>query len=393
MGAPLQAASLISDLDQLKVTSPEMVFHVNLEGDFASIGDQLSKLYGAWLVSGPEVPPIPLDFARLFDHLGLTALNSLTMVSEPHPRSGFLNQSLARFSDVPTGLFGLQGSENQPFAVAQYAPADADLALEMSLNASEALLIVRKVMVDLMGPLGQGLLDAQLAQPLVPNGPPLEALVQRLNTRLSVVARLGEPAPSNRSGLDVLPAINLVIRAARIGDLLDTLAPALHSAGFSSAPQQEGIVWEKSLQSDDGVLQLRLSRGSPEDDLILMLGKDTQAWIDQPSDRLAQNTAFLDFTRDLPGEGLAFWYSSEKFAAAQVRGLVLQPESEEAFKPLLQSIGSLLESLSGQQASALFMEANALRVMTFQPTSYPSGMAFAAMALIPTLLASESDSY
>lgn len=382
---PLLGSGLLRDLDQLDVTSPEMVLHLNLEDDFAALGSQLGRLYGAWLMSGPEVPPVPLDFPRLFDRLGFNALSSVTLVSEPHPRSGYLNQSLVRFKGAPSGLFLLQGSENRSFSVARYAPADADLALEFSLNSSEALRMLRTILSDLMGPLGQGLLDAQLGQPLVPEGPTLENVIQRLNTRLMVVARVGTPDEASILGPEAPPLRNLVIRAAGIGDLLDAFAPLLQAAGYSRLDESDELAWVRSVQEKEFLLDLRLSRTGPDQDLVLMLGKDTPTWM-KGGTRLGDDALYLEFTQDLPTEGLGFWYHSAGFGAAQVGALVSKSNPQNALIPLRQTIASMMDGLSGQQASVMFMDQNALRVMAFQPVSYPSGLAFGTLALIPAIL-------
>jgi hypothetical protein len=389
---PALQANLLETLQHLEVESPEIVIHVDTSDDMMAAGDALTELYGAWLVTGPEIPPVPIDFKRLFEHLGISSIRSFTAASEKRAPSGYLNQSLLRFTSGPQGLFLIQGNANLPFSVASTAPADTDLAIEWSIHLGEALRILRSVIVDLMGPLGQGLLDAQLSEPVVPDGPTLKALFDRFNTRIHVIARIPETPAITPAGLGQLPVQNLVVRLAEVGDVLETIVPSLTKAGFVPLLNTRQPAWELSIQSETLDLYLRITRSASSKDLLLLLGKGTEEWINNRTSSLAESARYANFVEGLPEEGLGFWYNSERFASAQAQTVTSLEGLGPEFKPLSQTLASLLKALTGEQAGASFLENEALRTMAYQPASFKANVAIAGIALIPAIIAIEKGS-
>ena len=148
-------------MDRLSVENPEFVVHMNLENDFQSLGSFLSQAYLAHLAASPDKPPVPIDFNQLFGHLGLADITSTIWTSEALPEGGFINKSMVEFTESPKGLFLLFGDENLPFSISRTAPGTADLAAELNFNGKILFEILRSFVIDMMGPMGEGLIDAQ----------------------------------------------------------------------------------------------------------------------------------------------------------------------------------------------------------------------------------------
>jgi hypothetical protein len=381
----LGATNFLQAMERLEVQSPELVVFMDLEDDFSAMGKHLSDVYNAWLLTGPDVPPVPVDFSRLFNHLGLLSLKSYTLVSETHSKAGYLNQSLLSFKETPLGLFLVFGERNKPFSIAQEAPADADFAVEFSIDGNRGFEILKAILIDMMGPIGQGLIDSQLNEPVAPDGPTLQQIIDRLETQIQVFSRM-QTQPDATTPSTTLPIDNLVIKANNLGSLLQAFAPLLKKSGFIAVPGSNGTIWELSINEAPVRLLIRIGLIPSSDDLLLTVGKGTDEWYNNKTASLADNPQFSDFVVDLPTSGLGFWYNSEDFASAQARQFTqglsdagLGPE----YLPLINHLEGLMEMILGKQAGTIFFEENALRSVSYQPASYKENAAIAGAVVIP----------
>lgn len=376
----LAGASYSESMQRLGLSSPEFVFHVDVEGDFATAGAFLTEAYMAYLMTGPQVPPVPVDATALFNRLGLKNLTAFSAVSEPREEGGFRNQMLYQFSGSPKGLFLLTGEVNQPFSVQESAPADADLAAEFAFNGIALYQIAREILVDVMGPMGQNMIETQLNQPVVPDGPTYADLLNRLSTRAQIVAR-----PEVATSGDPLNAVPLLhgqaaIRFANVADLLETVAPLLELAGFARSGD---ALWESSFPAGESTLSLFLEPISGSNDLLLSLNEASREWYRTgKSATLAESAEFKKAIAGLPESGLSFWYSSERLSRIQLQSLESQLGTDPKFLPVIRIVQDFLGRFTGSQSGISRLEPDAYRVVSLQPASYKTNIALAG-ALIP----------
>ena len=228
----IQANTYQASMERLSPENPEFLFHVDLEKDFSLLGDFLTEAYLAYQTASPTASPVPVNYEQLFARLGLTNLRSATFTSERSGDSDFFNQGMFLFAGAPGGAFLLMGDSNEPFTVLSSVPADAAFFAESGLSGPALLGIIRNIAVDMMGPMGQGLIDAQLLQPITPDGLTAQDIINRLDTRVHIAIK-PDAVPDSKS----LPAMAMLngkfaIRIMGIGDLLDSLAPILQGTGF-----------------------------------------------------------------------------------------------------------------------------------------------------------------
>jgi hypothetical protein len=374
----VHASSFAATMDRLGVQDPEFIFHVNLENDFQTAAAFLTDAYLAYLMTSPDIPPVPVDFNRLFGHLGLLPATSFSVVSEARQGGGFSNQMLFRFSEAPSGLFLLGGDRNEPFSILQAAPVDADLVAEMSLNGVGLFNIVRSVVIDIMGPMGQGLIDGQMNQPVVPDGPTLADIINRLTTRVQVAIKPAEEADIQAALLNGQSAV----RVGNIADLLQSFAPFLEQAGFAPMDDPHGLAWTMAVPGTQVPVTVLLQPVPETNDILVSLNESSRAWFLGGGAPVSANPEFRKAAAGLPQSGLSFWYSSERFSAMQIQSLDAQMGADPQFAPLIQTLQAMLQRYVGPQAGVALLEDDAYRVINFQPGSYKTNIALAG-AIIP----------
>ncbi|NDV61133.1 hypothetical protein G0Q06_01575 [Puniceicoccales bacterium CK1056] len=382
MSSPFSGA-----LERLSVENPEFVAYADFRGDVQAAGSFFTDAYLAYLMTGPEVPPIPVDFQRLFENMGLTSLESAVAVSEARSGGGFTNQMLMEFSEAPKGLFVLFGDSNQPFSIQKTAPADADIVLEMNLNGVALYTMIRNVVIDIMGPMGEGIIDAQMNKPILPEGPTVAEIISRLTTRIQIAAKpdggmevAGPPALAMLQG-------KAAIRIANVADLLDTFAPILQQAGFTANESAGTTEYKLTVPVETQSLAIFLSPVKGSNDLMVSFNEGSKEWFLQSPESISSSADFQKETAGLPGNGLSFWYTSAAFAEMQIAQLDAQVVGNEKLLPIITALKSLLMNYTGPQAGVSFLEDKAYRVINFQPTSYKTNLALAG-AIIPITFAS-----
>jgi hypothetical protein len=357
-----------------------------MQGDFETAGSFFTDAYLAYLMTGPSVPAIPLDFKSLFGHLGLSSLQSAMAVSEARPGGGFSNQMLLEFSEPPKGLFLLSGDSNQPFSIQTVAPADADMVAEMNFNGLAVYTIIRNVVVDFMGPMGEDIIKAQMNQPVFPEGPTLAEIISRLTTRMQFAFKLASgPGVAAPSPLAMLQG-NAAVRIANVADLFESLTPILQQRGFVPTGADGSMEIRLPLPDQAQPLVIYLSPVEGSNDLMVCLNEGSREWFLNPAKAIASDEQFLAETAELPASGLSFWYATADLAELQIQQLDAQVAGNERFLPIITALKSLLMNYTGPQAGVSFLEGNAYRVTNFQPTSYKTNIALAG-AVIPVSIA------
>jgi hypothetical protein len=368
-------------LDRLSVANPEFVFHLNLEDDFTIFGNFLSEAYLAYLSASPETPPVPVNFDLLFQRLGLSNLRAFTMTSQRSPKGGFINQNLFLFDGSPSGAFHLTGDLNQPFSLPVDAPADANFVAEFNLNAKALVEMIRNLAIDMMGPMGEGIINAQLVQPITPDGLTLQDIIDRLNTRVQVAIKPNLKAMED--GPVALALLNgqFAMRADNLGELLVSLAPILQGAGFTELtdPGQSG--WKLSVPVEEFPITVYIQTVTDSNDLLITLSGGSKDWFLSSPEKIGSSAEFLAAIEGFPKSGLSLWYDDGTISSLQISNLKSGFEENPEMLPFMESIVGIMNNFTGKQAGVSFLEDDAYRVESWQTTSYKSQVALAGIAL------------
>ena len=376
---PALANNYADAMSELGVKEPEFILHLDVENDFNTLGQLLTRLYLEYLKTSPEVPPIPVSFDALFHRLGLSNIRSLTMVSERNGE-GFLNQALTRFEGSPQGLFRVIGDSNEAFGLLESGPADADLLLEMSFKMPALLEIVRSMAFDLMGPTGQGLVDAQLMQPVNESGMTWMDIINRIDTRIQFAASLPDtPNP------ELPPAMRLVesragLRLQGMGDLLAALGPMLQGAGFTEVPASGQTAWQLVRSNDLFPVEVRIESLPESGDLLLTYSGDARDWFLSGTGISPELAELMASHPGIPRTGLSFWYDSGTLSRMQVENMWADLEMEEKYAPVLAILQDFILGLTGRQVAVGVVGPSSHRSIALQPASYKTSIA--AMGVI-----------
>lgn len=374
-----QAQSYQESMDRLSAENPEFVFHADLDQDFSVLGNFLTKAYLAYQTTSPEIPPVPVDYEMLFTRLGLTNLRSATFTSERETGGAFLNKGIFLFEGAPGGAFLLNGSTNQPFTILSSAPADAAAFGEVGLEGTALLEIIRNVAIDLMGPMGQGLIDAQLSQPVTPDGLTGLDIINRLNTRIQVAFKPGTPDDTEAHPAMVLLKGNLAIRLMGVGDLLTSVAPLLQGVGFM--PTESGTAWTFTSPSPELPLELQLEALSDSNDLLITTSPASRDWILTSGNSIAESAELQEAIKDFPLSGLSIWYDDGTIGELQIDNALADLKDNEKLLPVMDSLVSFLKAFTGAQSGVTWLEDDAYRSLSRQPTSYKTQAALTAVAI------------
>jgi hypothetical protein len=371
-------------LQRLSVESPEFVLHANMEQDFSTLGNLFTEAYRAYQMATPEAPPVPINYEMLFQRLGLTTLKSFTITSEKIGEKGFMNQALFHFDGAPGGAFHLMGDTNQPFTIASEAPADAAMAAEFRIKGSAFLDMVRLIAIDIMGPLGEGLIDAQLSQPITPDGLTILDVANRLDTRCLFAVK-----PDTESNPAMGPLTGMVaIKMVGIGDLLSSLEPLLQGSGFVRSTDGPSSAWTLSLPNPELPLSISIETIPQTNDLLLTLSEGSRDWFLADDRKIGSSEAFKLAVEDFPSTGVSLWYDDGTISAMQVDNFITEFESNPNLAPVMESLANFMKGFVGGQSGISYFEEDAYRVMSLQKTSYKTQFAVAGMVVPMSLAAS-----
>jgi hypothetical protein len=304
-----------------------MVFaYVNLQNDLHQLAEVLNKVYREYLNQQPDIPPFPVDIAKVFERAGLSDISGITLASHPLENGYFLNRSLISLkSGQPNGLLKIFSHENSPFLAAERFSADVDFIFETNFSASNLLELVRNLTIDLMGPMGVGLVDMQLNVQIEGTGSTLRSLILQLDSRVQFALKHASlELVYNEEADSFLPAnpaplFAVVLKDA--GSLFPKLQPMLTSLGMA-VTRINGHHWVRLLVPNlPPEITIYAGHSLESGDLIFSSSPEHWQTLTGSTDKLADNPDFLNLRQQLPQTASQYAYNSERFNTEQINEL------------------------------------------------------------------------
>jgi len=310
--ASFEDASAYIDLDG------SMVGYMGFEGDGQEIGAELNDIYQKILASRPEMPPIPVDFTLLIENLGFGSLKAIAMSSKDVEAGLHRNRSAALLNGAPKGLFAIYDLEPLTFTAAAMAPADASAAMTISVNLGALRDTSTLIMQQVMGPMGEGMIQQQLAQIIPETDINYNELIDALSGKWD-----GFWHQSYRE--DFQQEFKFWVSIEGAGSLLPRLQAMAEGMGVPFSEDEEGLKANfSSLLGEAAVIGLYVESPKDSDSLIVYSHSD---WTPESGGaRLADSDAFKDLAKRLPSEGIAFSYSVGADLEPILAGMAAMPQ-------------------------------------------------------------------
>ncbi|WP_138223202.1 hypothetical protein [Nibricoccus aquaticus] len=143
-GAPTEPNPLNAVRREL---SPDALFYtyIDFEGGWGQVGRELSDTLKA-----SSFADKPIDLPGAFEAIGLSQIRAIGLSSDAVP-GGYDNRFFLYTPTGRAGVFSLFPGKPQPFQAAQFAPADADLVLDLRLDLPALIKTVESVAVKFTG--------------------------------------------------------------------------------------------------------------------------------------------------------------------------------------------------------------------------------------------------
>ncbi|MGB0744176.1 MAG: hypothetical protein ACPGSB_06590 [Opitutales bacterium] len=342
-------------------TDGALLGYINFEGDGAEIGTQLNAIYTDALATIPDMMPIPIDFPTLFDTLGFGTIEAMGISSKEVESGVYANRSVMLINGDLTGLFALYGNRSSPttsFKAAEMAPADASGAISGQIHLTAIRDTARALMTQVMGPMGQGMVEQQL-QFMVPG---TDITVGEI-----VVALSGNWDFFWLESYDdsFMPNYKLWLEKDGAAALIERLKPLAEDESL-------GI---KIQETDKGLLANMSAAGFPEG-MGLFIETDrskntvriythTDWGPDSDGPRLNTTEKYKSLAGRLPKRALLYSYSAGYDISALLAGLKAAPETA-AYASLAEKAAALIIGDFLEPAiSATYFDENALKMENY----------------------------
>ncbi len=375
--ANFEAASPHIDLDGT------MIGYMDFTGDGQEIGTALNDIYVKVVAASPEMPPIPVDFNLLFDNLGFSTLQSVAMSSKDIESGLHRNRSVAIFNGEPTGLFAIYDTAPLTFKAAEFAPADATGAMSASVNLGALRATVSKVLQQVMGPMGEGMMQQQLSQ-IVP-GTDLN-----YNDLIDLLSGRWDGFWHQSYGENFQPSFKFWVSIEEAGSLLSRVQPMVESMGIPFVENEATLKANLTpLLGASAEIDLYVEASKTSGALILYSNADWSPHSE--GERLVDSAAFKALAERLPSEGMAFSYNKGADLAPMMAGLSALPEAAVYVEALQAALDLLVGDYLKPSMAVSVMEGNVMysdqyagystkQVITALPVMIGGGLG-AAMAI------------
>jgi type IV pilus assembly protein PilA len=310
-----------------------LVGYMDFEGDGTEIGTALNSIYEEVTANTPEMPPIPVDFNQLFTNLGFGSLRSVGFSSTEVEPGLHRNRSVALLNGEPTGLFAMYGNDAHTFDIAEKAPADATGAITVTMDLTVLRDTTITVLQQIMGPMGEGIAQQQLAQPIPGTDITINEAIETLSGKWD-----GFWLQSYTAGFEQEFKFWVSIEGA--GSIFTRLQPLASELPVVFSEDEHALKADLSaLLGEDALFGLLIEAPKESDALILYSHADWTAA--SKGQRLSENPEFAALAKRLPKEGLSFQYSKGADLTPMFAALEALPDAAK-YQGALQSAIDLL---------------------------------------------------
>jgi hypothetical protein len=256
---------------------------------------------------------------------GLSGLYSVTDLGF----SSIKHENLTRqkfFIGLPkqrSGVFRIMGTTAHSFESLEYAPAESLLFRSMDLDLVETLVLVRRVMEGIMGPMGPAMVEKQITQMNQALGVNIEQVLGTLEDEMAVIADLD---PSKTLTIPMGPGETIEMPMPRFGMLVKVSDFTLYNSLRSVLSSREMIAGESNT---DSMKSLRIKAGKSEvypmepvlafDGIYVIFAShgeflDAMLAAKKGGANLALNPEYLELMSGLPETGNGVMFSSRRLA-------------------------------------------------------------------------------
>lgn len=358
-GGSFQEASQHLDLDG------DFVGFMDFDGDGQAIGEKLNVIYQEMAQVIPDMPPIPLDFPALFETLGFGSVRSMGVSSSKVEEGLYRNRSVTLLQGDPAGLLKIYGLDPIPFRAAEIAPANATSAFSGQIKFEEIVNTAKALAVQVMGPMGEGMVMQGLMQPIPGTDVTAQEAVAALSGGVDMVVHQSLENPKS-------PEIKMWATFKGAGALLPRLEPMFNQMGFQFMDTDSGRIADLSMLMQDAPMGLFVEVPAGTSDLVVYTDKEWVASFGAGSAGLTGTDKFKSVAGRLPQDAAFYAYSSG-FDTKQLEAILSQNPDTAAFAPMIiKAVDSLFGGFIAPSASATYRDGDALVTEGYGGFSYKS---------------------
>lgn len=289
--------------------------YIDIDGDFnrfAEVGDRILDIVRK------QQPGIPdeLKAVKLVEALGLNSVKALGLSSRSLGKDIYHNRALVYMPEGPKGLMKLFGGKPAPYQIAQFAPADAGMAVQTELTLSALLETVENVIKSTGDESALGQYKAGLSFPVPGLNMSIGELIGKLNTRIMAVARFEEGKKLSVPGAPFqIPGIQFMVAFDDIDFVMQPLVAMLGESDAATVEKGDGFTIIRPTNSLPGELsyfQPVLYHDQKNKRIILTSHLDLAKSAGSAAN-LATSEDFKKATAGLPAEGNGLTYVTPKF--------------------------------------------------------------------------------
>ncbi|MDP4610323.1 MAG: hypothetical protein NWT02_03975 [Opitutales bacterium] len=285
-------------------TDGSLIAYIDFEGDGAEISTKFNSIYQKLLEGGGSIPPIPVDFDLLFENLGFSSIQGMGLSSKQLSADLHLNRYVVETNGAPAGLFSLygnSGAEPQAFTAAAMVPADATIAGCGPVDLNDLVTTVRTIMVQFMGPMGEGMADQYLMMPIPESEVTANDVIAGLSGRWDYAYKM------DMADMEA-PKIEFWVQISGSGELVSKLKSLGESMSivFTEEANGELIADFSPMVGEDAPFGFFIKNTTNGD---LVIYSDPNWGGSTEGSLLKDDPKFINLTKNLPAKALWFSYS------------------------------------------------------------------------------------